>query len=461
MTTITETDVDALRARFAAVLARRLNVHVERLRWDAERLAEHQRERLRELLACALERSPFHAARLRGVDPERFELEDLARLPVMSKQEMMAGFDCLPTDDRVTRARVERHLAASTDQPSLLYDQYVCLASGGSSGLRGIFVQTLGEYADFAACVLRRTMARVLAAGGSLEEGITVGIVAAASPVHSSGYAAAISRGQAIQLLAAPATLPLAELVQRLNEMQPPAVVGNTTKLALLAAQQRAGRLRIAPRSISAMGELLCEEDRAAIGEAFGVPPVTQFTSTEGLVGHSEPGEAVLTFATDMCIVELVDADDRPVPPRTPSAKVLVTNLHNRTQPLIRYELTDQFVGQRAPFGDGYLRATVRGRADDVFHYGPVAVDPLVIRTVMVATPAALEYQVIQTERGIDVAVVAEGELAPGTLAESLQRALRAAGVPDPQVSVHTVADIARHPETGKARRLISSATTI
>ena len=45
-----------------------------------------------------------------------------------------------------------------------------------------------------------------------------------------------------------------------------------------------------------------------------------------------------------MCIVELVDADNRPVPPGVPSARVLVTNLTNLTQPLIRYELNDVFV---------------------------------------------------------------------------------------------------------------------
>jgi phenylacetate-coenzyme A ligase PaaK-like adenylate-forming protein len=47
---------------------------------------------------------------------------------------------------------------------------------------------------------------------------------------------------------------------------------------------------------------------------------------------------------TDMCIVELVDDDHRPVPRGIPSTKVIVTNLYNVTQPLIRYELTDTFV---------------------------------------------------------------------------------------------------------------------
>ena len=455
MTTTTDSRVDVLRARFGHALAGRVEPHIERLSWDAERLVEYQRERLRALLVCAVERSPFHARRLAGIDPERFELDQLDELPVMTKEEMMAGLDEVLTDRRLTRARVERHLEASAREPSLLDDDYVCLVSGGSSGLRGIFVQTVDEYAEFAASILRRAMSRVIAAGGPPPGGLPVGIVAARAPIHSSGFAAAVAAGYPVRMTSAPATLRMADLVRRLNAAQPPMLLCHASTLALLAGEQRAGRLRIAPQAITAMSELLTAEDRVAIELAFGVPLIDQFVSTEGLVGQSEPGGRGLSFATDMCIVELVDADDRPVPDGVASAKALVTNLHNHTQPLIRYELSDRFIRHPVDPEHPYLRATVEGRADDTFHYGGVAVDPLVIRTVMVRTPAALEYQVRQTERGIDVAVVAGGELDEVALASSLRRSLQRAGVPEPSVRLRQVADITRHPETGKVRRFI------
>ena len=46
---------------------------------------------------------------------------------------------------------------------------------------------------------------------------------------------------------------------------------------------------------------------------------------------------------------------------------MLVTNLFNRLQPLIRYELTDRFVAQPPATAHGYLRARVHGRADEIF----------------------------------------------------------------------------------------------
>jgi phenylacetate-CoA ligase len=93
MATITDNGPIALRARFGELLASRLPEHVGRLGWDAGQLAGHQRDRLRALLAVAAERSPFHARRLAGVDPGRFELAQLAELPVMTKQQLMASFD--------------------------------------------------------------------------------------------------------------------------------------------------------------------------------------------------------------------------------------------------------------------------------------------------------------------------------------------------------------------------------
>jgi phenylacetate-coenzyme A ligase PaaK-like adenylate-forming protein len=84
---------DRFRSRVQERLFARLPVHVSRLAWSREQIAIHQRDTLRALLADAKARSPYHARRLAGVDPEGFELCDLPRLPIMSKAELMANFD--------------------------------------------------------------------------------------------------------------------------------------------------------------------------------------------------------------------------------------------------------------------------------------------------------------------------------------------------------------------------------
>jgi phenylacetate-CoA ligase len=451
----TPTRHTVLQARASAELAWRLGQYTQRLGWDSGQLAAHQRDRLRALLEHAAEHSPFHARRLRGLRPERLELTDLVRLPVMTKSQMMASFDDVVTDRRLSRRLVEQHLAASAHEPGLLLDQYVCLASGGSSGLRGIFVQTLGEFTDFVASLVRPGYAGAMAAGGPPPGGLVLGIVAAASPVHSSGFGAAVATGPPVRLIPAPATLPLADIVARLNAARPPGLLGYASKLAELAREQLAGRLRIGPRSVTSVAELLTPADRAVIERAFAVPVINAFVSTEGLVGHSEPGGSVLRFASDMCLAELVDEAGNPVPAGVPSARVLVTNLHNLTQPLIRYELTDRFTRAQATPAAGWLHASIDGRADEVFRYGTVAVHPHVIRSVLAGEAAVREYQVRQAGNGIEVACVSGGDLDAAALAARLEHALRQAGLPGPRVTIRLVQAITRDAQTGKVRRFI------
>jgi phenylacetate-CoA ligase len=201
---------------------------------------------------------------------------------------------------------------------------------------------------------------------------------------------------------------------------------------------------------------MLTPADGEAIGAAFGVPVINMFVSTEGLVGHTDPGGPVFTFASDTCLAECVDEAGLPVPGGTASARVLVTNLHNLTQPLIRYELTDRFTPAGTSPG-GFLRASVEGRAEDVFCYGVARVHPSALTTALLRAAAVREYQVRQTARGADITVVADPGLDDAALAAAVEQSLRQAGVTEPHVTIGRAAMIARDPLTGKVRRFIAT----
>ncbi len=132
---------------------------------------------------------------------------------------------------------------------------------------------------------------------------------------------------------------------------------------------------------------------------------------------------------------------------------MLVTNLHNLTQPLIRYELTDRFTP--AGGGGGFLRASVEGRADDLFRYAEAGVHPFVLGSVLLSAPAIREFQVRQTERGADVAAVTDGDLDHAALTAALDQSLRQAGLTGPRVVIRRVEALDRDAMTGKARRFV------
>ena len=63
-----------------AAVAQRLPAHVSRLSWSQKQIKAERQRALRETLAFAKEKSPWHAERLRGVDAETLSEADLARL---------------------------------------------------------------------------------------------------------------------------------------------------------------------------------------------------------------------------------------------------------------------------------------------------------------------------------------------------------------------------------------------
>ena len=407
-----------LRDRIQADIFAGMPAHVDRLTWSADRLRDWQRERLRVALAAAKRGSPFHARRLAGVNPSRFELADLPGLPVMTKAEMMAEFDDVITDRRLTREAAERALAATGTVPQPLPGGYLCIATGGSSGQRGIFAHDAASIAEWLSLIFRTGAAATAAARSAAEAdsqpvpSLNVTMVGAPSAVHGTVLGPSILEGSPIRFSHAPVTWELVAIVARLNQLQPEAA-------------------------------------------AFGAPISNSFVTSEGLVGISAPDDPVIKLATDSCIVELVDADWHPVAPGTPSAAVLVTNLYNRVQPLIRYELTDSFTRQPDSTEHGHLRAIVDGRRDDILHYADADVHPLVLRSVLLTRREVIDYQIRQTATGVDVRAMVERHLDLSLLRDDLRAALQRAGMADPQVRVEAVTSLPRHPETGKLRRVI------
>ena len=447
-----------LRDRIQADILAGLPAHFQRLGLARDQLRDWQRDRLRRLLATAIQRSAFHARRLSGLDPARFELADLPGLPVMTKTQMMDHFDELITGRRLTREAAERALAATRTDPQPLPGGYLCMATGGSSGQRGIFAYDPASVAEFVSLIFRTRLAAlgVAARPGPVQlPEVTFAMVGASSAVHGTVFVPAMLAGSPLRFASAPVTLPVAEIVARLNRLQPHGLFGYPSMLARLAAEQQAGPLAIAPQMVNCTAETLQPEFRAAISQAFGAPIFNTFATTEGLFGSSGPDDPAITLATDSCIVELVDAAGRPVPPGTPSAKVLVTNLYNHLQPLIRYELNDSFTRHPDAPSHGHLRVSVEGRADEILRFGHVEIHPLALRSILLSSQNVLDYQVQQTAHGLAVCVLLQRDTSLAPLREQLRTTLARAGLAEPEVTVDAVAALPRNSQTGKLRRVI------
>ena len=101
-------------------------------------------------------------------------------------------------------------------------------------------------------------------------------------------------------------------------------------------------------------------------------------------------------------MIEVVDYDFRPVPDGMLATRYLLTNLYNRVQPLIRYEVTDMLCKVALPCACGRpftLIAGVGGRAEDMLRLpradgrpGDVQVTPMVVSLAIEAFVGVREY---------------------------------------------------------------------
>ncbi len=398
--------------------------------------------RLQALVRHAAERSPYYR-RLLGAGAGRgpVRLEDL---PVLDKATLMAQWDDVVADRRLRLADIERHLEGPRAEEPYLGD-FAVLTTGGTTGRRGVFLLGPDDLAHSLAGMMR-TMGRLAGAARIVS-------IMSPSPLHLSKrwFQALGGQGPSLDV-----TMPLPVLVAGLNAARPDVLVTYPTIATVLAAEQVAGRLHIAPRLVACGAEVVTDRTRRAIHEAWGVPTGNGYAATEGgMIAPNCPLDCGLHLAEDQVILEAVDEAGRPVPPGVPSARVLLTNLTNRTLPLIRYELSDSVVlaeGEN-PAGYPFRRLErVGGRAEDVLRLpaaagGEVVVHPFHLHAPLVAIADVVQYQFALSPGRLEVRVVLRadaGSDALGRVRTRLARSLGETGALVPELDVRPVPSLER-----------------
>ncbi|MCZ7574359.1 MAG: hypothetical protein M5U01_37895 [Ardenticatenaceae bacterium] len=416
----------------------------QRERWPHQQLEAHQVEALRRLREYAYARSPFYQKFHRGLTDR-----PLAELPVLTKAMVMEHFDELVTDRAVRLAEVRGHLASFKEGQRYL-NRYWVNATSGSSGHPGVFLFDRSEWTTILASFARAH--EWAGVSVSLTHRMKMASVASTTPWHMSAQVGATLRSWWMPALRLAASEPLPEIVRQLNAWQPEMLVAYASMARILADEQLAGRLQIRPHLVFTSSEVLTEETRRRVEAAWGHPPFNQYAATETaeMAAECAAGRRLHLFE-DLLIVEVVDEQDRPVPPGVYGARVLVTTLFSRTQPLIRYELHDsiRLATETCPCGLPFAVVEgVQGREEDTLSLpasagGRVAIQPLVFSRVLDIIPAS-GWQVVQeADDGLTVLVSGvRDELTDQTIVARLREALAAHGALVPRVSVKRVAAI-------------------
>ncbi len=432
-----------------------------------------RRARLRRVLDAARQTRLYAGA----LSPDDARAGRLERVAPLSKQAFLTRVEDTISAGDVERAQLERWIRDPAKAGQLLNGRYLVAMTSGTTGQVGIFLNDLESWAHTRAITFARIfrgrfgardlswmlkgeryrMSFVVASGGHYMTSLLAGRVPRIGSLVISAEVLSIE-------------MPVPAMVRQLNDQEPHLLHSYPTLLELLAHEQRRGALHIAPEIITAGSEPLTPTCRQALEEAFpGARLVETYAATECVPMATSCPYGSLHVNEDACILEAVGDDDRPLAAGERAERVLVTNLLNTAQPLLRYEVSDQLQLDAEPCGCGspFGRVRVHGRSDDTFFLHDragafQAHPPIPLELVFLAVPGLLQYQLVhERQNELRVHFVAEPGASGGEVGRligaQLGRYLADHDLEESvRVSLEQVDAIERHGASRKVRQILS-----
>lgn len=390
---------------------------VRHQRLTPHELSQVQDMKLRMILRHATRHSSFYRKIYQDIDIERCALTDL---PVITKRMMMDNYDELVTDKRLNRTDLHTFLSRPENASKLYKDAFVILNSSGTTGEKAIMGYAWEEFKY----VFAAAMARGSSSAGS---GLNIAKSLLGKPLkianimltnsHSASFICAsmlsgVPDHPLMKIRFYSVFMPMDQLCETLNEFQPHIIQGYSTVISALAYEQLAGRLKLRfddPRSqLISLSEPLPDKTRQITRKAFDRDIINTYGACESIIMAREcEAHRGMHINSDLVIFEVVDEQNRPVPPGKTGTKVFVTNLYTKAQPMIRYVVHDRVCVDPEPCVCGNrlpLIRTVEGRTEEILFIskpggGFEPVHPYLFLVPVLNTQGIKEFQVEQVER--------------------------------------------------------------
>lgn len=380
-----------------------------------------QMQRFRTMIKHAATHSPFYKKLYEGIDLDICEVTDL---PIVTKQMMMDNFDEFVTDPVLKRSELRTWLKEKNNLGVLYKGKYIPFQTSGTTGENALIVYDQKAMDTVHATVIARhahdweptpwIQLKLFLGNLMIRKGRIASVLMTGGPYPA--YAVALFTPKFHHLFVKTQVFslldPIDELVKKLNEFQPDNMFSYPSLLEILAREQIAGRLNISfglPTSMIATGsEPLAETTKALAKKAWGMGIQDTYGTSECFImARSCYKHDRMHVMSDLCLLEVVDRFNNPVPDGQVGNKILITNLFNELQPFIRYEVSDVAGYSTEPCGCSSPFPTlmrVEGRTEDIFYIdrddgGYEPVHPYLFLGPIVELDEVREYQLVQNGR--------------------------------------------------------------
>ena len=366
-----------------------LNKNLYRL--DKRQMEDMRQKQLFSVVNYALKHSKFYR-NLYGTQ-EMKSLDDFYKFPVINKSIMMENFNELNTcgldRDEVTAFAVKKEL--DKDYSGYYKDEFVIGLSSGTSGNKGIYVTSKS---------LTQRLPFVFLARSGIPIRFLPFRILFLLRVFSQGFEDI--NAPLIDLTYKSTMTSPGELIEIINSRKINIIMAPPSMLRIL--MELAEKIEVKLKLIVSYAEVLEKEDRERISRLFKTKVHEIYQASEGQIASTcKCGN--LHINEDLVFIELYDKNGKEVKQSGIAAeKMILTNMVNFAQPLIRYEMNDVVVlGEKCPCGSSFrVIDKILGRNDDVLIFKNtkgemINVFPdLFARWIITREDRIREYKVIQ-----------------------------------------------------------------
>lgn len=362
-----------------------------------EKLAK---ERLKKIVSYAKSHSSYFANLYKDIDTENFELGDL---PPTFKSDLMQHQQEWFTDPAIKNEDVFNYLDELKYLEGPFLGKYTTLTTSGTTGKPMIMVRDSYHNTIHGALMQKRLLRGIDADLFDPKLYRSAGVICTEG--HCSSYLAYLRMRKAYEshadnIRAISITNNPDVTVAELNEFDPVVLSGYPSILANLGNEKLQGRLKVSPKIIACSAETLSPENYELLRKAFDCPVLNNYCSTEGGEVAMSCSCGKLHINLDWIIVEAVDQDCKPVPDGVFSDSVLITDLTNFVQPIIRYQMGDsiRISHEACACGSKLPVMEIIGRVSDPFLINGREVPSLQLIATTGDIEGVLDRQFIQHE---------------------------------------------------------------
>ncbi|NHK30807.1 MAG: hypothetical protein FK730_05610 [Asgard group archaeon] len=357
-------------------------------RWNQSKIHNYQLKKAQDTVRFIVEKAPFLKKYYHG-----HSLEDVWSLPVINKKIMM---DNLSDYNTVRFTKHELLEFTNRIEKEKNYSErlngYNVAMSSGTSGSRGIVITSQSEEKYLQAAFFARfSFPFVL----RIKWAFLLRVTTPAFQVKKFGQ----------ELTHISLQLTHEKIRKRLQEFNPNILSAPPSMLKILANDVFEDRIKIKPKRIVSYGEVLEPEIKNEIEEIFNTPIHQIYQGSEGSFGLTCK-HGSLHINEDLVKLQLLNKDESPTEPGKPCFKLIVTDLHKKSQPVIRFELNDIITvsPMKCKCGSSFrIIEEIMGRVDDLFWSRRKDSEELqyifpdyIRRAIITSSDIIDEYQVIQ-----------------------------------------------------------------